>query len=292
LSDHYKGELPSYRLSSAKAFETVPDITVSESPQQHQPEQRQISPIPNTHELSSPVKPVYDDNTSMSEEQIHVVKPISVTLPTVSSEATTNPQPSHELSIEPSLTVTSDSDVEDEHVAQANLSLDSSSPFVLESVHDLPYVAPNLYAITETLHSYTPSSSNQIIPQPITTNVSPPLALLLDSVLLKEVCENIFEDLNKLVKARRNFVHKENYEEKCIALRERVDTVMCELQKLSLEAHNQSINTLNNWFKDVVSSMEEVEINRNQEKKKCYISNSPFFSGCLIYHHCWCSKES
>jgi len=91
------------------------------------------------------------------------------------------------------------------------------------------------------------------------------------------VCENIFEDLNKLVKARNNFVHTENYEEKWSALRERVDTVMCELQKLSLEAHNQSINILNNWFKDVVSSMKEVEVNRDQEKNRLYISYTLFF---------------
>ena len=52
---------------------------------------------------------------------------------------------------------------------------------------------------------------------------------------------------------------------------------MCELQKLSLEAHNQSINILNNWFKDVVSSMKEVEVNRDQEKNRLYISYTLFF---------------
>lgn len=51
---------------------------------------------------------------------------------------------------------------------------------------------------------------------------------------------------------------------------------MCELQKLSLEGHNHSINTLNNWFKDVVISMKEVEANRNQARSKLYITDSPF----------------
>jgi len=60
------------------------------------------------------------------------------------------------------------------------------------------------------------------------------------------------------------------------SLREIVDYVMCELQKLSLEAHNQSMNNLKNWFKEVVTSMEEVEVNRNQEKNKLYISDTPF----------------
>jgi len=194
------------------------------------------------------------------------VQPISVTLPSVSLEATFDPQPSHENSTEPDFMVTSNSDVEDEHVVQTNLSLNSSSPFVLESVHEQPLVQPNF-------SSYIPSSSNQII----TTHVSPPPTLLLDSVILKEVCDNIFEDLNKLVKSINNFVHLENYEEKWIALRERVDLVMSELQKLSLEAHKESINMHNSWFKDVVSNMKEVKVNREQEMHRLYLSDSPFY---------------
>jgi hypothetical protein len=73
------------------------------------------------------------------------------------------------------------------------------------------------------------------------------------------------------VKTRNNFVQAESYEEKWTALRDRVDTVMCEVQKLSLEAHKESINTLNIWFKNVVSSMKELEINREQEKHKLFI---------------------
>lgn len=79
-----------------------------------------------------------------------------------------------------------------------------------------------------------------------------------------------------MVQSRNNFVDKENYEDQWIALRERVDYVMCELQKLSLEAHNQSLNTLKNWFKDVIYSMEEVEVNMNQEKSKLYITDTLF----------------
>jgi predicted metallo-beta-lactamase superfamily hydrolase len=59
----------------------------------------------------------------------------------------------------------------------------------------------------------TPSTStsriNQDIPStlaPQTINVSPPPTLLLGSIVLKEVCENIFEDLNRLVKARNDAV--------------------------------------------------------------------------------------
>jgi len=89
---------------------------------------------------------------------------------------------------------TSDFDDEDEHTVQAKTFLDSSLPFVLEFVHDLPYVAPNHPAAIEILRADESCSSNQIIPQPLTTNVLPPPTLLLDFVILKEVCENIFED--------------------------------------------------------------------------------------------------
>lgn len=72
------------------------------------------------------------------------------------------------------------------------------------------------------------------------------------------------------MKARNDPIHTEKYEDKWTALKERVDTVMCDLQRLSIEAQNQS---LNNWFKEVIKSMEAVEVRRNI----FYISDSPFF---------------
>jgi len=51
---------------------------------------------------------------------------------------------------------------------------------------------------------------------------------------------------------------------------------MRELQKLSIEAQNQS---LNNWFKEVVNNIKEVEVNK--VNSKLYISDSPFFLDAL-----------
>jgi len=141
--------------------------------------------------------------------------------------------------------ITSDSSTGDEQPIQTGVTLDPYAPFVLESIHDEPYVAPNPSAAIEISSTDILSSSNQIGPQIITTIVSPPPTLLLDSTILKEVCDNILKDQNKLVKTINNFVHAENYEEKWTALRERVDIVMCEVQKLSIEAYKESINTLN-----------------------------------------------
>jgi len=102
--------------------------------------------------------------------------------------------------------ITQDSDVEDEHVVQNNLVLDAFSPFVLESAHDLVF-DPN-HVISD-----ASCSSSQIIPQPLSTNISPPPTLLLDYVIVKEVYENIFENLTKLIEARNHVIPSNIYEE-------------------------------------------------------------------------------
>ena len=44
-----------------------------------------------------------------------------------------------------------------------------------------------------------------------TTNVPSPPTLFLDSSILPDVCENIFQELNKLIIAMNNLVHEDNY---------------------------------------------------------------------------------
>jgi len=111
---------------------------------------------------------------------------------------------------------------------------------VLNSVPDLPsetntvIVEPNLPSTND-----LPSSSNQAIQTcaPARSTIVPfPPTLFLDSTILADVCENIFQELNKLVEARNNLVHKESYEKQWRRLRERVDFVMSELQRSSLDA--------------------------------------------------------
>jgi ethanolamine utilization cobalamin adenosyltransferase len=76
------------------------------------------------------------------------------------------------------------------------------------------------------------------------------------------------------MKARNNPIHTVFYEDQRTALRERVDTIMCEIQKLSIEANYQSLIS---WFNDVISSMKEVEVNKSEANRRLYISDSPFF---------------
>jgi len=101
--------------------------------------------------------------------------------------------------------------------------------------------------------------------------------LLLDSIILKEVCENIFKDLNKLVKTRNNLVHEEDYVSEWTSLRSRVDYMMFGLQKLSLEAHDKALLDLQQWFQGVTVNLEKVELNRSLERNRLYLSDTPMY---------------
>jgi len=100
------------------------------------------------------------------------------------------------------------------------------------------------------------------------TLVTVPPTLLLDSAILKEACEQIFLDLNKLVKTRNNYIHEKDYVSEWTSLSNRVEYMMCELHKLSLKAHDKALLDLQQWFKGVTVNMEEIELNRTLEKSR------------------------
>jgi len=166
-------------------------------------------------ESSSDKSSTSEIHPSFSEGSTLVVQPLNVALP---SEATIVSQTSNEHSTEPDCMITlQSSDDRDEQPNQwfrpgfLNQTLSSSSPFVLEYVHDQPLEPTNQIVVTEITSKDVPSSSNQLCSPIQTTIVSSPPTLLLDSIILKEVCENIFKDLNKLVKSRRNLIHNQDY---------------------------------------------------------------------------------
>jgi len=233
------------------AFETCTPMFIH-------PDFKPDSPFQSILETSSSDQLVSYASISVSEDQTYVVQPINVaqsenTLQTTIYTLFYKPivlepvlQPAEKPVLDVSNMDISDSDEEDKHIIIIEPSLD-----------------------THSTSTNQPNKDQQSTSQPQTINVSPPPTFFLDFIILKEVCENIFEDLNRLVKARNDPVHTENYEDQWIALIEVVDRVFCDLQRLSIEAQNQSINK---WFKEVIKSMEEVEIRRN----KFYISDSPF----------------
>jgi len=208
---------------------------------------------------------VSDQHFSRSEEQILVVQPISVTQP--STETTLNPVEPEQMIIE---------HVVNEVPTQIGTTLASSSSFILEHVNDPTFVPNQTLAIESTSSTIINSEpSSTITPQ--LTNITIPPTLLLDSTILKEACEQIFLDLNKLVKTRNNFIHEKDYVNEWTSLRNKVEYMMCELHKLSLKAHDKALLDLQQWFKGVTMNIEEIELSRTLEKSKLYISDTPMY---------------
>ena len=94
----------------------------------------------------------------------------------------------------------------------------------------------NTFAEPETSVNDKPSSSNLAI-QPCAssrTNVPSPPTQFLDSTILADVCENIFQELNNLVQARNNLIHEDSYEKMWKRLKERVEFVLTSYREHAL----------------------------------------------------------
>jgi len=89
-------------------------------------------------------------------------------------------------------------------------------------------------------------------------------------MVLREVCNNIFNYLEELANLRNKTIHLENYEDKWNNLMKLVNKTLIDLQTLSNQAHDQ---TLRKWFKEVIKSMEAVESKRLVKQ----LSDSPQF---------------
>jgi len=168
-----------------------------------------------------------------------------------SKDSTLVVQPLNVAAPSDAIMIESDSDEEDSIICdQPSTSSHNSEPV-------------NQIVVTDISSTDLPSSFNQLCLPVQTTHISSPPTLLLDFIILKEVCENIFKDLNKLVKSRSNLIHNQDCVSEWNSLRDRVDHMMCELQKLCLDAHDKALIELQDWFKEVVNNMEEININKN-----------------------------
>jgi len=86
--------------------------------------------------------------------------------------------------------------------------------------------------------------------------------LFLDSTIIADVCENIFQELNNLVQARNNLIHEDSFEKLWKRLKERVDYVLTELQRSCLDAQDSTQRKLQEWLKGVDSNLQEVQVLR------------------------------
>jgi len=97
-----------------------------------------------------------------------------------------------------------------------------------------------------------PSSSHLAI-QPIILakldKIPFPPTMYLDSTLLADVCNNIFQELNRLAQTRHDLIHDQSYEQSWKRLKERIDNVLNALQRTCID-----------WLKGVTSNLEEVRV--------------------------------
>ena len=124
---------------------------------------------------------------------------------------------------------------------------DVLEPFVPEQVISNQLSASNTIVEPDTSTIDQPSSSSLAIQPcaPAKTNVPSPPTLFLDSTILANVCENIFQELNKLIQTRNNLIHEDSYEKQWKRLKEIVDFVLTELQRSScLDAQDSAQNKL------------------------------------------------
>jgi len=157
-----------------------------------------------------------------------------------------------------------------------NKSTSSSSTMISEFVPNQPSETNTLFVEPEISTNDQSSSSNQAIQTCApakTTNVPSPPTLFLDSTILAYVCENIFQELNKLVEARNNLVHEEIYVKQWRRLRERVNFVLSELQRSSFDAQDIAQNNLQDWLRGVVNNLQKVAVNRTLVKTPLCLSS-------------------
>jgi len=84
--------------------------------------------------------------------------------------------------------------------------------------------------------------------------------MYLDSSLLADVCENIFQELNKLIQTRHDLIHEHNYEQSWKRLKERTENVLNALQRTCIDDQNIAQQKLKDWLKGVTSNLEEVRV--------------------------------
>jgi len=121
-----------------------------------------------------------------------------------------------------------------EHISEPKVSdmeVEPSNSSSTEILTAAPYKPLETNTQTAIPTNDQPSTSNLAIQPcaPGKTNVPSPPTLFLDSTILADVCQNIFQELNKLIEARNDLIHEVSYEKQWKRLKERVDFVLSEL---------------------------------------------------------------
>jgi len=223
LVSHYSGELPEVETELQKASEVASDEVTSESPQQ------QTTNLQTTSTISQ-IIPDHIESLSCTEQ-------------------------------------VSETEVTDMEVEMSNSSFTSVPDDLLETnTTTTPTNTPTIPTNTPTIPNNTnnqPSPSNLAIQPtapPRTTKVPFPLTLYLDSSLLADVCENIFQELNRLTQTKNDLIHEHNYEKSWKRLKERVNNVFTTLQRNCMDDQDTAQQKLKDWLKGVTSNLQKVRV--------------------------------
>ena len=179
--------------------------------------------------------------------QPQIIPPLNMAPPKMNVATTSSSQP-------PSTNQTQDTSVLDNLVshysgelpkARPNLPKASEVTSMEVTLESPPHQEPNLHmasSITLTPNSTNIQSSSNldIVPTapPKPTKIPSPPTIFLDSTLLMDVCENIAQELKKLIQARNDLIHKDSYEKQWSRLKERIDYIMYALQTTCCDAQD------------------------------------------------------
>ncbi|RHN51726.1 hypothetical protein MtrunA17_Chr6g0472071 [Medicago truncatula] len=133
--------------------------------------------------------------------------------------------------------------------------LNSSSDVIMESASDHLPSSSNRIQTSSTL-AIQPFNS----PKP--SKIPSPPTIFLDSTLLTDVCEKIFKELNQLIQARNELIHKDDYEKQWNRLNERVNYILSALTSTCLDEQDLAQKKFQDWIKGVDNSLQEVKILR------------------------------
>jgi len=90
--------------------------------------------------------------------------------------------------------------------------------------------------------------------------------MYLDSSLLADVCDNMFQELNRLIQTRNDLIHKNSYEQSWKRLKERVENVLNALQRTCMDDQDIAQQKLKDWLKGVTSNLQEVRVQKTWVK--------------------------
>jgi len=98
-----------------------------------------------------------------------------------------------------------------------DMEIEMTNSFSTSTSHDISETSiPTIPTNIPTIPTNDQPSPSNLSLQPITppkpTKIPFPPTMYLDSSLLADVCENIFQELNRLIQSRSDLIHQNSYE--------------------------------------------------------------------------------